>query len=362
MLRATADCAHPFSKFSTGNLETLRGCDGDARPPRPSSNAGILSRKKTSLSLSLSLSLTVSLSLSLIFSLFWKNTTQVRERLLAFKRERYCAGAMTVALVSRRSLAELEALCVATFGPIESGVQIPRPVLSRTSEGPYPVAARARVVHRLPLRDLRSLRVLWPLSRPARAEYRVGAHRLLTHLLGHEGPRSALCCLKTRGLASSLSASVALSFADSACLAVNVELANDGDGAQALDVVLPVLMEYVGCLKKDLASRAERERLWRELAGVAEAGLDFGHSKASPYSLATQLAVSLQLYAPEDVPSTHASPLEEFVCVSSLSREYSNPATNKGSRERVGPIRTCDRSSRATTARSIPKTGPTRTT
>ena len=132
VLRKSANQDHPFSNFSTGCLETLQ-------------------------------------------------VPQIRERLLSFWRDRYDPENMTVCLVSSRSLDELEVLLAEHF----SGVRRATDAADACEEAPPALFAATGVVHeRKPVRDLRELRIMWPLPFGLRDDYRNGAERVVGHALG----------------------------------------------------------------------------------------------------------------------------------------------------------------------------------
>ena len=78
------------------------------------------------------------------------------------------------------------------------------------------------VIHRLvPVKQLRKVNVCFPV--PALwASHRSRPHRYFSHLIGHEGPGSALSLLKRRRLANALSAGCYVSASSFALFNVSV--------------------------------------------------------------------------------------------------------------------------------------------
>ena len=106
---------------------------------------------------------------------------RIRERLLSFWRDRYDPENMTVCLVSSRSLDELEVLLAEHF----SGVRRATDAADACEEAPPALFAATGVVHeRKPVRDLRELRIMWPLPFGLRDDYRNSAERVVGHALG----------------------------------------------------------------------------------------------------------------------------------------------------------------------------------
>jgi insulysin len=156
-LRESANPRHPFSNFSTGTLETLEVPD-------------------------------------------------IRAKLLDLWRERYDPAASTACLVSSRPLDDLETLAAATFGAM-AYAGAGGPFADVEAAAREPLFADAGVVHeRVPVRELRTLQVFWPLPFGLRGAYENGGERLVSTCLGHEGPNSLLAHLKRKGLAHGLSA------------------------------------------------------------------------------------------------------------------------------------------------------------
>ena len=68
---------------------------------------------------------------------------------------------------------------------------------------PYGPAELRRGVQAVPVGEQRTLTLTWPLP-PLRPFWRSKPHRLVGHLLGHEGPGSLLSLLKAKGWADAL--------------------------------------------------------------------------------------------------------------------------------------------------------------
>ena len=241
VLRESANADHPFSNFSTGNLETLK-------------------------------------------------VPHIRDKLLEFWRDRYDPENMTVCLVSSQPLDDLEVLFATHF----SGIRRSADAVDAVEAEAPPLFADTGVIHeRKPVRDLRELRVMWPLPFGLRENYRNGAERVVGHALGHEGPRSLLAKLKAQGLAHALSFGVAPSLEDVACLSMRVELTEAGE-RQRYTTVLETCFEAIGALRRDLQRDARTGgRLWGVLAAIDAATFDFASSRRTAYATAPSLARGL---------------------------------------------------------------------
>ena len=151
VLRSTFVPKHPAANFSTGSLKTLKGV-----------------RRKT---------------------------------LLAFHRQYYSAGRMTLAMVSALPIKKLEAMAKAYFSPIRAGGEMP---LRFAPQFLVPKAA-LRELRVQPVTNQRSLTLFFPLP-GVRDAWQGAPLQLIAFVLGHEGKGSLLSLLKAEGLAESLSA------------------------------------------------------------------------------------------------------------------------------------------------------------
>lgn len=268
---------HDWSKFGTGNLATLR--DAPAA-------AGV----------------------------------DVRDALIAHYRAHYAPCAMTLAVLGREGLDELAALVTGggplgtDFGDVPArAAEAPPPAADQAVEAvephPYPRSRTGRAAFIAPVRDLRSLQLVWPAPHPRRPDY-VHAHRLVSHLLGHEGAGSVLAALKARGWATALSASTS-AYRRWATFEVSVSLTPEGL-ARADDVVATIYA-YVRLLRA--APVGTLRAAWEEVAQAACNGVRF-RPQESPVSAVTSLATRLADY-----------PAADALVAPSLLSEFDWPAT-----------------------------------
>ena len=158
---------------------------------------------------------------------------------------------------------------------------------------PYPAARLRRAVFIEPLRELRSVQLLWPSLLPPAPDYDHTA-RAVSHLLGHEGNGSLLSALKARGLASALSAGAheLVSFAT-----FGVDISLTPRGLAALDDVVAAVFEYVALLRR--LPEAQWAAHWAEQAQVAANGVRF-RAAAAPVAAVTTIASAMHEYPMED--------------------------------------------------------------
>ena len=151
--KSTSNPEHPFSKFGTGNLETLKTTP---------TQEGV----------------------------------DTRQGLLDFHGRYYSANVSKLVVLGRESLDELQALVEAKFeGYVNQDVSVP--VFGTDALGP----GLGKVYRVVPVKELRSMTILWALP-CAQHAYRTKPERVLSHLIGHEGEGSILQLLKSKGCSS----------------------------------------------------------------------------------------------------------------------------------------------------------------
>ena len=233
---------HPLAKFSVGNRDTL--ADLDNRP--------------------------------------------VRDDLIAFYQRHYSADLMTLAVVGRQSLDELQAMVATRFGAVPR-----RPAELAVGEVPLLPASGPQLVELHPDQERRQLGVLFPL--PSQREYwREKPAMFLGYLLGDESEHSLLAELKRQGLAESLSAGLAYDSRRDAAFALTIALTPAGVAARA-----QVLDQLWAWIAKVRASGIEAWR-YTEMGVMKHAEFRFlEKSGASEQALA--LAGALHDYPPAEV-------------------------------------------------------------
>jgi len=154
-MKSMARPDHPFSKFGTGNSDTLKDDP--------------------------------------------ENGVVVRDELLKFHATYYSANVMTLVLLGADSLDGLESLAVEHFSDI-ANTDISKPVFPGE---PYRKSDLNRVLRVVPIKDARSLDFSFPLP-PVTEHYMSKPTGYLSHLLGHESAGSMISVLKKMGLANDL--------------------------------------------------------------------------------------------------------------------------------------------------------------
>ena len=239
LIKLHAQESHPFRKFSTGSLKTLR--DG----PRD-------------------------------------HGVDIRQALLDFHAEHYSANTMRLVVLGRESLDELQQLAVDMFSPIEN--KDARPVVPSVR----PFANLPRFIQQVPVADQRSLIIGWPVP-PVWLEHRVKPLSYLAHLVGHEGTGSLLSYLKKEGLANALGAYPFLDYTDFAFFVCNVTLTPDG--VERYREVADAVFAYTAMLRKE----GPQEWVHEEVKLLRQISFNF-LEKSDPMDYVSGLSVSMQRY------------------------------------------------------------------
>ncbi|MFZ2208062.1 MAG: insulinase family protein, partial [Porticoccaceae bacterium] len=233
---------HPLAKFSVGNRDTL--ADQDNRP--------------------------------------------VRDDLVAFYQRHYSADLMTLAVVGRQSLDELQAMIATRFGAIPR-----RPADLATGEVPLLPASGPLLLEIRPDQDQRELGLLLPLP-SQRGYWQEKPATFLAYLLGDESEHSLLAELKRQGLAESLSAGLGYDSRRGAAFAISIILTPAGVAAR--DQVLDQLWAWIAKI------RASGVEAWRytEFGVMQRAEFRF-REKSGASEEAVALAATLHDYPPAEV-------------------------------------------------------------
>eukprot|EP01006_Ploeotia_vitrea_P044505 TRINITY_DN66835_c8_g9_i1.p1 TRINITY_DN66835_c8_g9~~TRINITY_DN66835_c8_g9_i1.p1 ORF type:complete len:1085 (-),score=521.06 TRINITY_DN66835_c8_g9_i1:2330-5323(-) len=242
---------HPFSKFGTGNLETLM------HTPR-------------------------------------KLGIDVRKALVDFHAEYYSANIMRLSVLGREPLDVLEKWVVDKFSSIRN---TKRAVPEFPPDPLVPSEHLGRRYDVVPVKDLRRMLMFWPMP-SVRKHYKAKPNNVLSHLIGHEGAGSILSLLKERGWANSLSAGLQQSTTSFCSFGVTITLSEQG--LNHVDDIMKIVYDYIALLHR--ADSATWMRLWEEERDVSAMDFRF-KGKESPSSYCSSVAGYLQKYAPEDALS-----------------------------------------------------------
>jgi secreted Zn-dependent insulinase-like peptidase len=194
-LRQEVNPAHPMVKFSVGNLQTLADRDGD----------------------------------------------KVRDDLLAFYAKHYSAEVMSLVVLGRESLPELEQMVRSRF----SDVPGPEVASNNISEPLFVAGKLPGFMQVRSLKDVRSLSLAFPIP-SQRQYYRSKPALFVGDMLGHEGKGSLLEYLKQQGLAEGLSAGAGLDYNGGGLFNISVSLTAKGEAnwSQVVEAVFQAVNRF----------------------------------------------------------------------------------------------------------------------
>ncbi|GAB6025052.1 hypothetical protein CHUAL_010157 [Chamberlinius hualienensis] len=201
LFRNCGDSQHDFSKFGTGNKETLDG---------------IPKAKEIS----------------------------VRDELLKYHSDWYSANIMGLAILGKESLDELQEMVTETFvGAVNKNVSI-----REWNQHPYGPEQLKKIVYVVPIKDIRKLSLTFPIPY-LHPYYKTSPGHYLGHLIGHEGPGSLLSELKARGWANVLVGGQKDGARGFGFFVINCDLTEDG--IEHIDDIITLMFEYIWMLKQE---------------------------------------------------------------------------------------------------------------
>jgi len=240
--KETVNPAHPFSKFSVGNLETLGG-----------------------------------------------DESTLREELISFYQSHYSANLMTLCLVAPSSLADLETLANTYFSDIEN-----HQLIKAHPEVPiYQAEQLESQINIIPIKEQK--RVALTFSLPAIDPfYKHKPLTFISHLLGYEGNGSLLSYLKDNDLAVNLSAGGGVNGYNFKDYNISIQLTEKG--VANLDTVIECAFEYIELIK----TQGMQEWRYKERANLLKLAFKY-QEQIKTLDLASHLSINMHHYDVEDL-------------------------------------------------------------
>ncbi|WP_318506107.1 insulinase family protein [Photobacterium leiognathi] len=241
--KETINPAHPFSKFSVGDLTTLEDRDGKS----------------------------------------------VREDLLAFYHQHYSADVMGLVLLGPQSLDELELFTNAFFSHIPKTEVVKTPLTT-----PFVTEnEKQQFIQIEPIKELRKLTLSFSL--PCVDEfYTKKPLSYIAHFLGNEGQGSLMSVLKKRGLINTLTAGGGINGSNFREFTVGLNLTPKGQ--DHIDDIVTSVFQYLKLIQQH--GLAE----WRQQEKKAVLEMAFRYQeKSRPLDTVSYLVLNLLHYKPEDI-------------------------------------------------------------
>ncbi|KAK0161382.1 hypothetical protein PV327_009858 [Microctonus hyperodae] len=254
--KSSANPNHPYSKFGTGNRDTL-----DVTPKKKGIN--------------------------------------VRDELLKFHNTWYSSNNMALSVLGKENLDDLEAMVINMFAEVENkNVAAPE-----WPEHPFNNDHFGHKWFIVPIKDVRTLKMVFPLP-DLRKYYRSSPAIYVTHLLGHEGNGSLLSALKNAGWSNSLVAG-SRKAARGNCNFFNIIVDLTEDGIDHVDDIVTLTFQYINMLR----SKGPIEWIFDECKQISQMDFNF-KEKSPPTSYVNSTVYALHEYPMEEVLIAPCVPTE----------------------------------------------------
>lgn len=125
----------------------------------------------------------------------------IREDLLSFHDKHYSSNIMSLVMVGRHSLEDLEKLAVENFSEVPNKNM---KLADFSREEVYDDQSMGHIFKIVPNKNIKRLKILWNLP-PSNLIFKEKPNGFISHLIGHEGPNSLLSQLIKEGLSTALS-------------------------------------------------------------------------------------------------------------------------------------------------------------
>jgi len=237
---------HPFNKFSTGNLTTLK-------------------------------------------ELPLEQGVDIKAELMKFHSQYYSSNLMRLVVLGRQPLDELQEMVLSKFSAIPCK-DVPVPVYPGEPYGPSEIPKHLSVV---PVKDSRIIEIAFPLP-PIREHYRSKPLNYICHLIGHEGAGSILALLKAKGWANELSAGATRNISDWSSLSIRIDATILG--MEHMWEIVQIVFQYITMIRQ----QGPQRWIFEETQTIAENSFRF-KSKQQPMNYTCSLAHLMQLYPAEHV-------------------------------------------------------------
>ncbi|CRK98493.1 CLUMA_CG011850, isoform A, partial [Clunio marinus] len=248
--KSLANPEHPYSKFGTGNKETLLDIPKEK---------GI----------------------------------DIRSELIKFHKNWYSSNIMNLAIFGKESLDELEKMTLKYFSDVEDkNVEVPK-----WSDEIYLEDQKAIKLCIVPVKDSRSLTISFQIP-DLDEHYRCGPEHYISHLVGHEGSGSILSELKSRGWCNNLVGGASSSAKGFGFFEIMVDLTEEG--INYVDEILKLIFQYLNMLKRE----GPQKWIFDEYVKLHEMQFRF-KDKENPLNLVSNVVHSMLVYPLPEVLSAN---------------------------------------------------------
>ncbi|MFT5756138.1 MAG: insulysin [Alteromonadaceae bacterium] len=240
--KETINQAHPFSKFSVGNTETLAD----------------------------------------------HNDTSIRSEIKAFFDEHYQASHMTLVLEGPHTLNTLKKYAEQKFGSIADTNKAPPPIQAPL----YLPEHQQLFIQVKPVKNDKQLIISFAMPSIDQF-YRHKPESVLAYLIGHEGPGSILSLLKSKQWAMGLTAGSGINGSNFKDFNISIQLTDEGE--LHIEQIIDIVFAYITLLNKETLA----EYYYQEKKSIAELSFHY-HEKQKPLDSVCQLVINMQHYPVDD--------------------------------------------------------------
>ncbi|XP_067928601.1 insulin-degrading enzyme-like [Watersipora subatra] len=207
-----------------------------------------------------------------------------RSELLNFHKKFYSSNLMSLAVLCKESLDEMTMYVCELFGNTMNK-RVKKPSWPEHPYGPQQLRKR---VHVVPIKDIRTLELLWPCDHLHKWWQSMPEH-YLGHLIGHEGPGSLLSALKSRGWVNNICAGGKPGATGFSFITLNADLTEEG--LVHVDDVITVAYEYIHMIR----AAGPQQRIVQEGQDLNLMNFKFKDNE-KPKSVVICAAEALRLY------------------------------------------------------------------
>jgi len=253
-----ANPLHPFHKFATGNRETL-----ETRPQAMGLN--------------------------------------VRQALLDFHAEHYSSNQMTLCIVGKDKVSELEKMAVRYFEGVPNRKATVPASKWWGKTLPFLPQQAASLTEVVPVDEIRRLSMSWPITVSSADEREellaIKPEAFVAHLIGHEGKGSLRSLLVAKGWANGVGASTSTDISDMQLFEVSVELTEQG--LKHRDEIVSMVFAYIDLLKSRPDGDSDKdpipEYIFQEVDALSRISFDYSE-KSDPVDLASMIVTDMQQF------------------------------------------------------------------
>lgn len=213
----------------------------------------------------------------------------VREELLKFHKKWYSSNIMSLAVIGKESLNELEDMVISKFATIENK-QVELPIWD---PNPFEEDQYGQKLLVTPVKDIRSLTISF-ITDDLSGYYKSAPDGYLIHLVGHEAKGSILYELRQRGWCNDLIASHNNTARGFGFFEIVVDLTQDG--IEHVDDIVHIVFQYIRMLREE----GPKKWIFDECCDINKMHFRF-KDKDLPESLVTNVVASMQMYPLEEV-------------------------------------------------------------